>query len=281
MRKTTACKSLVVVALLFASVAGLVFTSHSRGPKPNRGWFILRWVEKPARKGPSHEARPEDRTCFAKVLSYEKGLGKTAFRGISAKLREGDVVAYWMSTDEARGEIVKGHLNKVGYRLLDYGHLAIVVRYPKDAKELRLFSSHSFKGAHTEEGLDTLRENSWDCYRLDKWNRVDAKRLREFVQVASKKAGHWAGYDFTGMFGIVNANLRPTKPKDIGREYHCSTVVVAALYYAGLELDAIQRGGMLDLVSPKQVITSGGRLIRPPEAKLKAEPSPEGPPASP
>ena len=280
MRRATACKALLLSGLLLVPLAGLVLTSHG-GSGQNRGWFILRWVEKPAKKGPSSEARPEDRTSFTKVFSYDEVLGEKAFAEIKAKLREGDVVAYWMSTGEAREEIVKGHLNKVGYRLLDYGHLAIVVRYPKGAKELRLFSSHSFKGAHTREGLDTLSEHSWDCYRLDKWKRVDLKRLREFVEIASKKAGHWAGYDFTGMFGLINANLRPTKPKDIGREYLCSTVVVAALYYAGLELDAIQRDGLLDLVSPKQVVTSGGRLIRPPKVKLKAEHSPTGPPGSP
>jgi hypothetical protein len=43
---------------------------------------------------------------------------------------------------------------------------------------------------------------------------------------------------------------------------------VAALYYSGLELDAVQRNGVLDLVSPKQVVTSKGMIIALPDVKF-------------
>lgn len=254
------------------TLLGMTIALLSNADKPparSEGWYILRWIEKPARRGPPQEARPEDRTRFIALMSFDKESGLDTFEHRKAELREGDVIAYRMGKWEARKEIMKGHLNKIGYRLLEYGHLAIVVRSPSNPSELRLLSSHSFKGVHLREGLTTLRDNSWDCYRLDRWDRVDTDRLREFVEIATSRAGHWTGYDFAGMFGITNSELRPEEPRDIDREYHCSTAVVAALYYAGLELDAIRRGGIADVVSPKQVVTSTGRLMSLPQGSTR------------
>jgi hypothetical protein len=100
--------------------------------------------------------------------------------------------------------------------------------------------------------------------------------LNEFIQLAMKKAGHWYVYDFSGMFGMWNSNLKPNKPDEIGHDYICSTIVLTALYYSGLELDAYRRGGLLDLVTPAQVIESKGRLITPPEATLDVEQAQHG-----
>ncbi|MBA19362.1 MAG: hypothetical protein CMO70_06530, partial [Verrucomicrobiales bacterium] len=50
---------------------------------------------------------------------------------------------------------------------------------------------------------------------------------------------------------------------DIGGGYICSTAVVSALYYAGVELDNMRSSSYIDLVSPKQVFTSEGRFFRP------------------
>jgi hypothetical protein len=188
----------------------------------------------------------------------------------SPKLREGDLVAYRMKRHEAALEVAKGKLNTVGYQLLDYGHLAIVVKTAQ-SDELRLFSSQSFKGPNVEEGIETLATHSFDVYRLDKWDVVDKARLYEFIDLAQEKAGKWYGYDFSGMFGLWNSNLKPNQPDDIGHDYICSTIVLACLYYAGVELDAAKRNGVLDLVSPKQVIASQGRIIHPPEVSLSVE----------
>jgi hypothetical protein len=226
---------------------GLAACAPSASEKKNDGWHTLRWVEKPSSRGVSQQAAPKD------------------------TLREGDLVAYWMKKGEARRAIMKGNFNSIGYRLLSYGHLAIVVKDPDNNNKLRLFSSQSFKGANIREDIDTLKDHSWDSYRLNQWNRVDKKRLYEFVDIAQSKAGHWAGYDFSGMFALWNSNLKPIQSHKIGHDYICSTVVVAALYYSGLELDAVQREGLLDLVSPKQVVTSKGRIIPLPEVKLIAE----------
>ena len=72
------------------------------------------------------------------------------------------------------------------------------------------------------------------------------------------------------MFGLWNSNLTPAQPDEIGHDYICSTAVVAALYYAGLELDAVRNWGYLDLCSPKQVVSSRGRILPPPKARLES-----------
>ena len=63
------------------------------------------------------------------------------------------------------------------------------------------------------------------------------------------------------MFGLWNSGIEPSHPEEIGQDYICSTVVVAALHYAGIKLDAVNRGGLLDLISPAQVVKSDGCLV--------------------
>lgn len=241
-----------------------------RGDQRHQGWFILRLVEKPSPRGASHQARPEDRTRFLPVTSFDMQQAQR-FGDRKAMLREGDVIAYWMKKNEASSAVGKGQLNKIGYRMLSYGHLAILVKDPNDPGKLRLFSSQSFQGPNTNEDIDTLIEHSWDAYRLDRWDRIDTGRLHEFVRLSKAKAGNLTGYDFSGMFGLWNSNLEPDRPEAIGRDYICSTIVVAALYYSGLKLDAVQRMGMLDLVSPRQVVDSRGCIVPLPDVTIVKE----------
>lgn len=256
----------------FAAEADQSPESTSEAPaKTSNGWFILKWMEKPSSHGPSKKASPEDLAQFKQVHAFNHDQGDAAFKRTVEKLHEGDVLAYRMGKWEARKEIFTGKLNKVAYRLYKYGHLAIVVRDPEDMSKLRIFSSESFKGANMREGLETLRTHSFDVYRLNKWDRVDKDRLNEFVQLAMKKSGHWYGYDFSGMFGLWNSNLKPAKPEDIGHDYICSTIVLTALHYSGVQLDANERGGLLDIVTPAQVVKSKGRYIPPPDVKIDIE----------
>lgn len=228
-------------------------------------------MEKPSSNGSSKTASAEDLTEFSLIRSFDRDAGEAAFAQTLNELREGDLIAYRIGAAEARKKIFSGDIAAVGYRLFKYGHLAILVNDPAEPGKLRIFSSQSFKGPNLKEGLDTLREHNFDVYRLDKWDRVDKARVNEFVQLALKKAGHWYGYDFSGMFGLWNSNLRPNRPEEIGHDYICSTIVLTTLYYSGLELDAYQRGGILDLVTPAQVVESKGRLINPPDATLDVE----------
>ena len=238
-------------------------------------WFILNWMERPASHGPSTQAEPEERTEFLPVLYFDKEkYDEPDWTTIKSLLKEGDVIAYRKGTWEARKAIfLQGRLNIIGYRLFKYGHLAMVVK-DDDESTLRLLSSESFKGPNIREELDALQHYSWDVYRLNHWDRVDKRRLYEFISLVRQKAEKWYGYDFSGMFGLWNSNLDPRTPSDIGREYICSTVILAALHYAGVELDAYQRHGFADIVTPLQVISSKGKLaaVRAPDEKFPRSP---------
>ncbi len=228
-------------------------------------WFILNWMERPASRGPSTQAQPEERIEFLHVFSFDKkkhdDVGWTTTRSL---LKEGDVIAYRKEAWEARKEIfLAGQLNVIGYRLFKYGHMAMVIKDPDDENKLRLLSSWSFHGPNIQEDLDSLRDHSWDAYRLNRWDRVDKRRFYEFIHLVREKAEKWYGYDFPGMFGLRNSNLRPGKPEEIGHSYICSTVIVAALQYAGVELDAYQRFGVGDIVTPLQLVSSPGRIVTP------------------
>lgn len=239
---------------------------------PNQGgWYALRWMEKPGAYGPSTQAAESDRSEFVQILSYDARTDAADFENVRARIREGDLVAFRMTFWDAYRDILTFKLNKVGYRLFKYGHLAMVVRDPDAPARLRQFSSESFKGPNVKYDIESLKKHDFDLYRLKDWERVDRVRMYEFVDAVIAKAGNWTGYDFMGMFGLHNSNMRPTDRENIGRDYTCSTVVVSALYYAGLELDAIQRDGYLDIVTPQQVVDSRGRFIPSPAGTFIVE----------
>lgn len=232
--------------------------------------YLLRWMETPAWNGPSTQAKPEDRTEFLHVFSFDRDRhDDQSWPAVSDLLKEGDVVAYKTETWKAVIEVfLKAGLNRFGYMLFKYGHTAIVVKDPNDENRLRLLSSWSFKGPNILEDLDTLKYHSWDAYRLNLWDRVDKKRFYEFASLVRQKAESWYGYDFSGMFGLWNSNLQPSKPEEIGLSYTCSTVILAALHYAGVELDAYQRHGIADIVTPLQLVSSKGRIVPVPEPTI-------------
>ena len=249
----------------------LLLAACASQTRPGGGWYLLKWIEQPGKRGPSTLADAADQVQFEKVGAYTEAEDAASFAQQTSIIQEGDLVAYRKSLGHATVQVLTGNINDIAYQVLRYGHLAIVVREPDDSGALRLFSSQSFEGPNTKEGLDTLKKHDWDVYRLNQWPRMNTQRLSEFVKLSREKAGKWNGYDFTGMFGLWNANLTPRKPDEIGQEYICSSVVVTALYYAGIELDAIQRGGVLDLVSPQQVVSSRGRVVDLPDLTLGVE----------
>ena len=155
--------------------------------------------------------------------------------------------------------------------MLTHGHLAIVIKDPKDSNKLIIYTAHPFKGPHTDLDIESLADKSWDTYRLDQWDRIDKPRFYEFVDLSIKKAGNWAGYDFTGMFGLWNTGVEPSHPEEIGNDYICSTMIVAALHYSGLKLDAVNRDGLLDIISPGQVVRSEGCIVPIPEVRIVRE----------
>jgi hypothetical protein len=95
---------------------------------------------------------------------------------------------------------------------------------------------------------------------MKSWDRVNIDRLLEFVRISIVQEKGGESYGDLSSLGFGNANLKPRTQVDIGGGYTCSTVVAAALYYAGVELDKTRGSSHLDLVSPKQIVTSKGRF---------------------
>ncbi len=267
-----------------ATVLGLLamLWLTSCADRRHQGYWYLRWIEAPGTSPSTLSARPEDRVKFVPVCSWDDDAQPPG--GLTtaiAQLREGDVIAYRMNEWEAEKAILTGKLNTIGYRLYAYGHLGMVVQDAQRGPELRMFSSQSFTGPNTDEDLSSLEHHRWDAFRLDQWPRIDRDRLHEFVRVAKAKGGHWDGYDFAGMFALRNSRLDPEQPQDVGRDYICSTTVLAAYHYAGVSLDAAYRAGVIphpgdqhhgmgDLVTPKQVVASEGHIRPLPEGRYEA-----------
>ena len=172
-------KSLLFV-LLVLCLAGFACTQSGRG------LFVMRWVEKPMYTEDMQDVPEEKRLHFDKVGGYNEG--DEGFASVMQSLREGDVIAYRMTTKESRGDVLKGRLNSVGYRVLDYGHLAILT-YVDGNETLKLLSSQAFKGPNTKEDVHTLKDHSFDVYRLNRWDKVDLDRFHDFVQKIEGKSG--------------------------------------------------------------------------------------------
>jgi hypothetical protein len=196
-------------------------------PRVHAEWFILEWMEKPASRGSSTLANVGIFDHHCQVSVFEKSV-----RDLIESFHEEDFKACLPSPLAVCDDIPLFEV------LLD-GLPAMT-----DENGLRLLSSWSFRGPNVAEHLDPLRNHSWDVYRLNHWEQLDKTRFYEFIRLVRKRAEKWYGYDFAGIFGLWNSNLRPTTPPEIGHGYTCATVVVAALSYAGVELDAYQRYGM-------------------------------------
>jgi len=239
------------------------------GTRAHDGFFLLRWVEKPSNRGLWEETPKRDRCEFSRVAVFDHRKDGARFAEIRDGLREGDVVGYWLSGGEVGRALVRGRLTKVLYGLFKYGHLGILVEDPEEPGRLVMFSSEGFKGPNVTEDVEALEGHSFDVFRLDQGSRLDVERLREFARLSMEKAGKWTGYDFSGMFGLWNDELQPSQPEEIGKEYICSTTVIAALYYSGVELETTHRRGVLDVITPLQVVASKGRIIVLPDMQVE------------
>ena len=163
-----------------------------------------------------------------------------------------------MSHEEALGALSKGRIQKIPYELFQYGHLAVVVPDPTGGDEKRLLQVAMKQAVNAGEGLDYLDDKRWRLFRPPAGS-IDVGRLAEFTRIACERAADpKKAYDYPGVLGWKNAPWRPEDDGDIGQRFSCATLVVAALHYSGFELDAVHRGGRLDVVTPRQVVRSRG-----------------------
>ena len=168
------------------------------------------------------------------------------------KIQVGDIVAFQMPKKEAMARVKKGEIQKLPYGIFTYGHLALVVE--KDG-ELRLLQLAMKQAANIDSGLDYLAGKKWKLFRPTA--PVDPARLAEFVETALTNASNpKKAYDYSGVIGLHNRSTTPDSPDEIACEYTCVTLVQAALHYAGHPTRSIHRHGILDIVTPAQLINS-------------------------
>ena len=138
------------------------------------------------------------------------------------------------------------------HAILPYGHsmLALDPHDPAGLFEVR------YRGAR-RRGFEELRQYSFTVvYRLERVQRLNLDRLREFAAVAQTRIDD---YRFLSWLGI-REELTPDRPAEIEPHYVCSTAIVAAFHYAGVTLDVAE--GRFGVVTPMSVAHSPGTFNR-------------------
>ena len=235
---------------------GCLLNDSAIVPKPS-------WIQRAFVPRPSRLAEPEDRLEFERVARFRRQNGEAGLRKETALLQEGDLIAARLGKLKAGSDLfLKGKTYAAGYTFFKYGHLDLVLRDPGGGDELVLFTCNGTDGVNAKHHLSDLGNRDWDVYRMKDWSRIDRERLLEFVRTSINKGKGAESYDDLSAVGFRNANLKPRTQADIGGGYTCSTVIAAALYYAGVELDQTRSSSHIDIVTPKQVVTSKGRFFR-------------------
>lgn len=220
-----------------------------------------RWIKPTRAETTAHKVPEKDRARFQVIAQHKRHTGDP--NDILRLIQEGDVFAFRMTKREKKDGLLHGSVRTFGYVIMKYAHLAIAVRDPNHPDQLRLYTSQALRGPNLLDDLGELKKHSFDIYRLNKANRLDMRRLREFAAISAEKTNKWYGYNFFGMLGIWSNQLEPQSPSDIGDDYICSTSVAAALHYAGLDLDRVRCCEAFNLISPWRVVKSGGHFYQP------------------
>ncbi|MCB1096990.1 MAG: hypothetical protein KDN22_15565 [Verrucomicrobiae bacterium] len=173
----------------------------------------------------------------------------------SIQLETGDVIGFVMSHREAGAYLRRAKWQKVPYEIFRFGHVALVT------PERTLLSVCMGEPVTAHLTLDSLRSQSWFVFRPPA-GAVHPGRLAEFVTRVTEKASSKKAYDLTAASGLWNANPFPESLEEMSSKYTCSTLIIAALNYSGYRVDAVHRGGVLDIVTPRQVIDSYGIVVR-------------------
>lgn len=242
------------ICLIFTS--GCLINDSALMPKPS-------WIQRAFSPRPSRLAEPEDRLEFECVAKFRRHSGEAGLEKQTSLLQEGDLIAARLGKLKAGSDLfLKRKAYAAGYTFLKYGHLDLVLRDPDGGSELVLFTCNGTDGVNFKRRFSDLGNRDWDVYRMKDWSRVDTERLFEFARTCIDKEKGAESYDDLSALGFRNANLKPRTQEDIGGGYTCSTVIAAALYYAGVELDQTRSSSHIDIVTPKQVVTSKGRFFR-------------------
>jgi hypothetical protein len=255
-------RSLVKKTILIMLAAGVMSSVIGcLQPGIHNGKIPFSWMEKPqskrtATKNSNGSSQVEK---MKKIVSYHAETDKDNDQTKMDQIQVGDVIAFYMSHQEAWTHLKKAKIQKVPYELFRYGHLAIVVEdHSQPNNKLKLLQLAMKQKVNVDSDLDYLKDKNWVVYRPRKINHA---KLREFVSIAKiRGSSEKKAYDYSGAFGLKNAAHKPASQDKISKKHTCCTLIVAALHYAEYELHCTRRNGLLDIVTPRQVVESWGNI---------------------
>ena len=224
-------------------ILSLFLNCCSNATKPcHEGLIPFRWMESAPTRGIS---------AFTQRGSFFPAEGDGM--SVIAALRPGDVIAFHMSHAEARAYLRRGKLQKLPYELFRCGHLALVVPH-KSSGDWRLLQTAMGQCANAEQGRAYLMDKAWTVYRPNA-KKLDVAKLAEFTQAVMRSAPR---YDMVATMGLRNHGLAPKSVRELSPSYTCATLVVAAMHYAGCKIHVTDCGGVMDVITPGQVV--GARM---------------------
>ena len=249
--KTT--KKILKYTFIICTALALISSCTTSAIHNGRLPFSL--MEKPPSQRSAKKKLTSEVQRMEKICTYHTENNQQELAQYKNRIQPGDVIAFYMSHKEAWQHLKKRNIQKVPYDLFRYGHLAIVVPDSKSNNQTKLLQLAMKQVANIDSDLSYLDDKNWVVYRPPS---IDLEKLSEFTQAVTNPAE--IGYDYSGAFGIHNAKHKPQNEAELSKEYTCCTIIVAGLNYAGYELHSTHRCGILDIVTPRQVVESWGSV---------------------
>lgn len=237
---------------------GVTLSTTSSKSAPHKGLFPFSMMEKAPS---SRKIEKKTNTSIYQLECVQHHSSNSGSTPDTSKLELGDIIAFYMPHKEARKYLRKGKIQKVPYELFSYGHLATVIRDPQSG-ELRLLQVAMKQRCNIDSDLSYLNDKSWQAFRPPSGS-INPYRLEQFVTQLCHHSNGAPKYDYTATFGFSNGHIYPESLTEIKSSYTCTTLSVAALHYAGFSLYPLQRGGIADVLTPRQVITAWGKINSP------------------
>jgi hypothetical protein len=160
--------------------------------------------------------------------------------GIVTRIEPGDIIAFSTSDPSSHSSVMLGNA------FSQVSHIGIVF-----TPDLLTITADSERGVYIDSLKNMVRGRSFYVFAFPP-ELLNRARLVEFANRAQFLGR--MDYKWGAVIGF-NSNLTPNNLQEVGDGYTCSTVVAAALHFAGLSLDRAWRG----IVTPGDIIFSAAR----------------------
>lgn len=225
--KTT--KKILKYTMIISAAAALLSSCTTSAIHNGRLPFSL--MEKPPSEKSAKKKLTSDVQKMQKICTYHAESNQQQLLDqYKSQIQPGDVIAFYMSHKEAW-------------------------QYLKTATIQKVLQLAMKEHANIDSNLSYLDDKNWVVYRPPS---IDLSKLKEFTHAVTNPED--TAYDYSGAFGLYNAKHKPKTKEELSAEYTCCTLVVSALNYSGYELHSTHRGGILDIVTPRQVVESWGSI---------------------